>query len=119
MARKPIASWQFLHIFILSTESIGQPTLPLLLNFPGKKEKINIPERIGTHQKTFGIILLKDENGAKIETIAKEKDMNLTILSRWLQGDGMQPPTWSTLIEALNNSNLGVLAKEIRTAIEP
>ena len=117
MARRP--SWQFLHIFILSTEYDGIPTLPLLLNFPGKKGRINIPERIGTYQKIFGIILLKDESGAKIEIIAKEKDMNLTILSRWLQGDGKQPPTWSTLIEALNESNLGALAEEIKTVIEP
>ena len=125
-----LASWYFNVVFIplffythiLSTESGGKPTLSQLLNFPGKSGKINIPEKIGTHYKTFGIFLLKDDNGAKVESIAKEEGesihISLKILSKWLQGEGMQPPTWSTIIEALKMSNLGVLAKDVRAVIE-
>ena len=111
-----------MYIHILSTESDGKPTLPQLLDFPGKSGGINIPERIGVHYKTFGIFLLKDENGAKIDTIGKEEGelvhVNLKILSKWLQGEGMQPPMWSTIIEVLKKSNLGVLAEEISSVIE-
>ena len=111
-----------MYIHILSTESGSKPTLPQLLNFPGKSGGINIPERIGVHYKTFGIFLLKDENGTQINRIAKEEGelthINLKILSRWLQGEGMQPPMWSTIIEVLKKSNLGVLAEEIISVIE-
>ena len=96
--------------------------MPQLLNFPGKSGEINIPEKIGTNYTTLGIFLLNDDNGAKVETIAKEKGesihISIKILSKWLQGEGMQPPTWSTLIEALKMSNLGVLAEDIRAVIE-
>ena len=82
---------------------------------------MNIPERIGANYKSFGIFLLKDDDGGKVESITKQEDtvhdMRLAILSKWLQGEGMQPPTWSTLIEVLKDSNLGVLAKEIETVI--
>ena len=109
-------------IHILSTESDDKPTLPRLLNFPGKSGEINIPERIGTQYKTFGIFLLNDDNGAKVEAIAKEEgesiQISIKIMSKWLQGEGMQPPTWSTIIEALKMSNLGALAEDIKAVIE-
>ena len=78
---------------------------------------------MGTNYKTFGILLLEDDNGAKIDAIiAKEegepKHINLKILSKWLQGEGMQPPAWSTIIEVLKMCNLGVLAEEISSVIE-
>ena len=106
-----------MYIHILSTECGGKPTLPQLLNFPGKSGGINIPERIGTNYKIFGILLLNDEDGAKIDCIAKEEGelthINLKILSKWLQGECMQAPMWSTIIEVLKKSNLGPLAEEI------
>ena len=96
--------------------------MPQLLNFPGKSGEINIPERIGVHYKTFGIHLLQDDNGAKIDSIAKDEGesihISLKILSKWLQGEGMQPPMWSTIIEVLKKSNLGILAEEISSVIE-
>ena len=111
-----------MYIHILSTASGQKPTLPQLMNFPGKSGGINIPERIGVHYKTFGIFLLKDDDGAKIDSIAKEEGelthISLKILSRWLQGEGMQPPMWSTIIEVLKMSNLGVLAEEISSVIK-
>ena len=97
--------------------------MPQLLNFPGKSGEINITEKMGTNYKTFGILLLKDDNGAKIDSIiAKEEGesihISLKILSKWLQGEGMQPPMWSTIIEVLKKSNLRVLAEEISSVIE-
>ena len=110
-------------MYILLTESDQKPTLPQLLNFTGKSGKINIPERIGAHYRTFGILLLNDENGAKVESITKEEstmtDMNLKILSKWLQGEGIQPPTWNTVIEVLRQSNNLALAEEIASIVTP
>ena len=97
--------------------------MPQLLSFPGKSGEVNIPEKMGTNYKTFGILLLQDDNGAKIDSIiAKEEGesihISLKILSKWLEGEGMQPPMWSTIIEVLKKSNLGVLAEEISSVIE-
>lgn len=95
--------------------------MPQLLSFPGSSGKINIPEIIGTNFNTFGILLLNDKNGSKVEAVTKKEDkvtdMSLKILSKWLCGEGMQPPTWTTLIHVLRNSNLGVLAEEIEKSI--
>ena len=44
-------------------------------------------------------------------------DMSLKILSKWLQGEGIQPPTWNTVIEVLRKSNLAALADEIASVI--
>ena len=54
---------------ILSTGN--KPTLPKLLKFPGRSGNINIPEKIGTNFRVFGIHLLNDENGEKVESIAR------------------------------------------------
>ena len=111
-----------MYLHILSTESHDKPTLSQLLKFPGKEGKIDIPERIGTNYKSFGIFLLKDDNGTKVEAITKEEekvhDISLKILSKWLRGEGIRPPTWSTLTEVLKDSNLDVLAEEIETVIK-
>ena len=100
---------------ILSTGN--KPTLPKLLKFPGRSGNINIPEKIGTNFRVFGIHLLNDENGERVESIARENsDVSLTILSRWLRGEGMQPATWRKLIQVLRDSNLSALAEDIENA---
>ena len=53
--------------------------MPQLLNFPGKSGEINILEKMGTNYKTFGIHLLKDETGVKIDSIAKEEGESIHI----------------------------------------
>ena len=80
---------------------------------------MNIPKKIGTNYETFGTLLLKDEQGEKIDAIvddntrAKEININLAILKKWLHGEGEQPATWRTLVLVLKDSDLCVLAEEI------
>ena len=62
-----------MYLHILSTESGSKPTLPQLLNFPGKSGGINIPESIGVHYKTFGIFLLKMIMGPKLTLLPKKR----------------------------------------------
>ena len=71
----------------------------MLLDFPGS---INIPERIGTKYLMFGTLLLKDDNGDRVQAIvSKYKDdvmnINFQILIEWVQGNGI-PCTWDDLI---------------------
>ena len=94
------------------------PTLPELMCF-GSKE-IDIIEEIGTKYSRFGISLLHDKSGAKIEAIVKEcrenaYEINQKILSRWIRGEGKKPVSWVTLADELDKCRLKELAKSIRT----
>ena len=42
-----------------------------------------------------------------------------TILQRWLEGEGLQPVTWETLVEALVDIEHGALAGDLRRELEP
>ena len=42
-----------------------------------------------------------------------------TILQRWLDGEGLQPVTWETLVEALVDIEHGALARDLRRELEP
>ena len=80
------------------------PTLMNLLSF--SKRGVNIAEQIGVNYVTFGMILLQDMNGAVVKALEKEhrgnaEDINIAIFQKWLNGKGMRPVTWSTLVTAL------------------
>ena len=75
-------------------------------------------QQIGDRYFPFGSLLLNDENGAVTRAISKEykneaESINTEILTRWLQGQGKKPVTWSTLIKVLNDIELLQLAKTI------
>ena len=97
------------------------PTLLELLNFPGQKKKINIPQVIGKQYKRFGTILLKDDYGARVDNIVHKhresaEDINTEILQEWLTGKGKQPVTWETLVNVLKDIELSTLAGDISTS---
>ena len=74
---------------------------------------------IGTNSKVFGTLLLKDEQGQKIDAIIQKAGgmgTNLTILQRWLHGEGEQPAIWRTLVQVQKDSELNNLAQEIEAA---
>ena len=69
-----------------------------LLSFPGKRGDINIPKQVSTKYLIFGILLLNDETGAEVRTIATKhhedaEQINLEILTLWIQGKG-KPLSW-------------------------
>ena len=81
---------------------------------------VNVIRMIGTYYYEFGLNLLQDDTGAKMEAIVKQyqkdaTDINLQVLSRWLIGEGKQPVTWATLATELELCGLTELAKDIRT----
>ena len=97
--------------------------MPELLTFPNKGGKVSIPQEIGAYYQKFGILLLNDNDGRKVDAIVEGKEnteeINLEILKRWLQGDGLQPGTWRTLIQVLWDSQLNTLAEHIQDVISP
>ena len=91
-----------------------------MILFPGQEKRINIPQEIGTQYTKFGIILLEDDSGVRVDSIVREhreraEDINTKILQEWLTGRGKQPVTWETLVEVLQDIELSTLAGDIRT----
>ena len=73
---------------------------------------MNIFERIGVNYLMFGIILLQDDNGAIVKALEKEHhlravDINMAIFQKWLDGKGVMPVTWSTLVTVLETLEHG------------
>ena len=93
-----------------------------LLRFPSKKGNINIPEQISTKYLKFGILLLNDETGAKVNTIVSKhhgdaEQINLAILKLWIEGKG-KPLSWDTLIDVLKEVGLVALASDIKEQLQ-
>ena len=95
--------------------------MPCLLNFPGLKRNINIPNKIGADYSSFGISLLKDETGGHVKAIQKELrgvpvDITTRILNNWLEGKGVEV-SWKSLVKVLNDIGLKTLAEEINETV--
>ena len=100
------------------TDLDDRPTLPQILSFPSSKGNINLPRRIGNKYYTFGVLLLNDENGAKVEAfeatnLRNPEAINSDVFKEWLKGSGAQPVTWRTLVMALKKIGLSEVAAEI------
>ena len=108
-------------ILFLACSFTGRPTLPELLRLTcADEKKINIAKQIGDEYKTFGTLLLNDDNGKKVTSMESRHQsdpskINMLILEEWLNGSGEQPVTWATLIEVLRDSDLSTLANDIST----
>ena len=83
---------------------------------------IKITERIGTSYGKLGPLLLSDDDGAVTQAIRDQyhhdaAKINYEILQRWIQGAGMQPVQWSTLIDVLKKIELSPLAEEVADSL--
>ena len=77
-------------------------------------------EEIGVHWRVVGTVLLDDKNAAVMPAIAKQfgnnsEDINMEVLSRWIQGKGIDC-TWHALLDALRGP-CRTLVKTIREAL--
>ena len=92
--------------------------MPECIKFQGMERRINIPQEIGTKYREFGILLLDDTSGGKVNNLEHKcrEDavrINTEILQEWVAGRGKQPVTWETLTEVLRDVELCTLASEI------
>ena len=99
-----------IKILILITSG-ERPTMPELL-------RLEIPQKVGGTCYTFGIFLLNDETGSRMnifrkECLGKPEDVTLMILQEWLEGKGL-PVTWRSLIQALKDAKLFAMAHQIQ-----
>ena len=82
----------------------------------------SVMEELGGDYYKFGIILLQDETGRVMDDIRANirgsYNINREIFKRWLRGRGKKPTTWRTLVELLRWENFGVLASNVRDALD-
>ena len=69
---------------------------------------------------SFGIFLLNDESGDRVDIIedehhGKPKRISHGILQEWLRGNGL-PVTWETLVKALRDTKPFALADKVQAA---
>ena len=99
-------------LFFSGDDGTSRPTLPELL-------RLKVPQGVGANYTTFGVVLLNDELGSRVDAIDNMycrdgERICLKILQEWLEGKGLEPVTWNTLIQALRDSGLSSLADHIR-----
>ena len=80
--------------------------------------RLKLPERVGVHYQAFGIFLLDDRNGYKVNNMKMRchgdpEAIVTDILQTWLGGSHGETPSWKNLVESLRLCELNVLAKEI------
>ena len=105
-------------------KATDRPTLLQLTYFETRSGSIRIMQQIGTSYRSLGLFLLEDANGAVTQAIRDQyphhdaATINYEILQRWIQGKGMQPVQWSTLIDVLKKIELSELAKQIEDSLQ-
>ena len=96
-----------------------KPTMSQLENLHAESgDNIRIIEKIRAKYHPLALLLMNDERGvitsAIINTQTRQPNkITRTILSRWLQGKGRHPLSWSTLIAVLHKIELSELAQKI------
>ena len=115
-----------------------RPIMPELTDFPGKTRHFNIATEIGMQYYMVGITLLNDQRGTIIPAIVSEhrgnaEQINMDILSRWVQGRGIADRAWRGLLGVLRvhcpslaqdieetlRTETGTSAVEVQLAVEP
>ena len=103
----------------LTSQSVAdRPTIQKLQKFPVRDGYEDIVSEIQNDFERFGSLLLDDSNGLKVKgiTTAERNDplkITTVILQQWLQGKGILPVTWQTLVKCLKEANLNTAADYI------
>ena len=116
----PSSSFPFSLLAVMNkrTSHTGDtPTFHQLLSMKGVDGKpLNVIRRITVNYYTFGVILLQDDNGEKVDVIERDhkeaEAITREILKKWLR-DGGPRCTYPHLMDCLRKSELGALADSI------
>ena len=89
----------------LFSSGASRPSMPELLH-------LKVPERVGQEYFKFGVLLLNDGDGSKMDDIKGSDNTMRMILKEWLRGQG-ESVTWKTLIDTLRACKLSSLATDV------
>ena len=86
------------------------------------EEEINIIKRIAPKWTDLGDLLDFDKSSSKLNEIEEKYPDNpeaccRAMFQHWIEGNGVQPCTWSNLIVLLRDCDQEDLANEIETAL--
>ena len=95
--------------------------MPELTAFQCRGQTINIAEQIGPNWELVGLALLQDRTGSIVSAIeeqhrGKVMKINIEILSRWVQGQGIADLTWRGLLGVLK-LHCKALAESVREGL--
>ena len=111
--------------FFLASDS--KPRLVELATLKTRKgERVNIIESLAPQWKQFGVYLDFDDTGRHLDLIeTKHAHKSHCVVAccqdmftHWLEGNGVQPVTWQTLIELLDHCNKLFLVEQIENALK-
>ena len=109
-------------VVIVSISSDATPTLAKLAVLrTANGKKIKIIGRVAPFWQSLGDQLDFDESGSKLALIKTDhstgKACCRAMFQHWLNGNGVTPCSWRTLIRLLNDLDEEVLAQEIEDAV--
>jgi hypothetical protein len=102
--------------------SDAKPTLAKLrLMRTSQGKKIKIIERVASFWQSLGDQLDFDESGSKVTTIKADHSTSeaccRAMFQHWINGNGLTPCSWRTLVDLLDDLDEVVLAQDIQSAL--
>ena len=103
--------------------SDAKPSLAKLSLLPAAQgKKIKIIEKVAPFWERLGDQLNFDDSGSRLDLIKAEyptnpEDCCRAMFQHWLNGNGLTPCSWRTLIKLLNDLDQVVFAKDIQSAL--
>ena len=115
-------NYNHLQNIILSISSDATPTLAKLAVLrTANGKKIKIIERVAPFWQSLGDQLDFDESGSKLALIKADHSTSeaccRAMFQHWLNGNGITPYSWRTLIGLLDDLDEEVLAQEIEDVV--
>ena len=104
------------HQLSFATE---KPRLAALMKLKGNKEEVSVIKSVAPEWKQLGISMDFDETGEFLELVASNDTLKTPIdrcqkmFQHWLNGNGVEPMTWNTLIELLRDNSKANIAEKI------
>ncbi len=99
-----------------------QPKLHQLQSLNIEEKNIRIIDSVAADWEEVAIALhfdVPEIATVRLECHHQPKPACRMILSKWLNGQGCQPPTWERLTEALSDANFPSLAQDLQQILGP
>ena len=102
------------RIFITVLDEM--PQLHELQRLCRDDDTVNVIKAVAPFWKKFALYLTMDGNMVEIwETnhVCQVEDAAMKLFGHWLKGNGRQPISWKTLIQALHENDLSIIAIKV------
>ena len=108
----------------MAVELSSVPSLTLLTQMKTREgEKIEIINKVASKWKYIGVLLDFDKVGLTLQQIEADRGHEgvesccRAMFQHWLEGNGVQPVSWATLLEILEDCLFTELAERIKAAL--